>query len=251
MLPLLGGVPDKPDPRDRVRVTAPAPVPPQFSLKPHGITTPWDQKQVGACSGYATTAAVQNLFGRLGGAKWEPSPLGLYYWARELAGHTGIDAGAQLRDVMKALVARGVPPAFAHPTADWRAAPDQRCQDLAAGMRIRDYQRIPVGPDAPTEMCAYLHQEQLPLIVAVRVHASIYKGPVNFAGVIQLPVPGDVVIGWHALMVDSYDTDTQRFSGWNSWGKAWGWGGRFSLPFEYFQRYDLAADVWSFSPGYW
>lgn len=227
-------------------------MPDKFSLQAYGPTTPWDQKQVGACTAYATTAAVQGLFGRLNGAQtWEPAPLGIYYWTRELAGETGIDNGAQLRDVMKALTQRGIPPLFAHPTKDWRLAPDQRCQDLAAGMRIKEYQRIPVSATAPQEMCRYLHQEKLPLVVAIQVFDSIYKGPVSFAGEIQMPGLTDTSIGWHALMIDSYDTTTQRFSGWNSWGKQWGWGGRFSLPFEYFQLLFLSADVWSFSPGYW
>ena len=251
-LPPLGAIPDRTDSRDRIRVTAPIPPPDQFSLQVHGVKTPWHQGQTGSCTGHAAAVAIQNLFGRLDARRvWEPSPFGIYYWTREIAGETTIDRGAQLRDVMKALTQRGVPPLFAHPTMDWRVAPDKRCQDLAYTLRIQGYERILIGPATPQEMCAYLHQEQLPLIVAVQVFASIYKSPVSYAGEIQVPGPTDTSVGWHALMIDAYDTNTQRFSGWNSWGKAWGWGGRFSLPFEYFQRPDLAADVWTFSPGYW
>ena len=251
-LPSLGAIPDRPDPRDRIRVTAPIPPPDQFSLQPHGVKTPWHQGQTGSCTGHAVAVAIQNLFGRLDAHRvWEPAPLGIYYWTRELAGEAGIDNGAQLRDVMRTIAQRGVPPRFAHPTQDWRVAPNQRCQDLAGMLRIKDYARIPVGPEAPQEMCRYLHQEQLPLVIAIQVFNSIYHAPVNYAGEIQMPTPEDPPLSWHALMIDAYDTNTERFSGWNSWGKKWGWGGRFSLPFAYFTRPDLAADVWTFSPGYW
>lgn len=251
--PALGAIPDKPDPRDYVRVTAVTPVPDTFSLREFGLQSPWNQGQLGACAGYSTAAAIETLFGQLHPGKiWEPSPLYLYYKARELGGNLGTDTGAQLRDMMKVLTEFGVPPLFAHPTLrDWQMPPTPLADELAGTLKIKDYQRILVGPDAPTEMMKCLYQERLPLIVAVKVFDTIYGKQTSYDGKVLLPGPEDKSLGYHALMCDEFDATTQRFSGWNSWGQAWGWGGRFSLPFEWFRRWDLTADIWSFSTRYW
>ena len=250
--PRLGAIPDTPDPRDRVRVTAPLPTPDAFSLQEFGVTVPWNQGQVGACGSYSTAAAIECLFGQLHPGKiWEPSPLYLYYKARELAGTVGTDSGVQLRDMMKVLTDCGVPPLFAHPTLkDWQLQPTAQADELAGMLKIKDYQRILVGPAAPDEMTRCLHQERLPLIIAVRADDRFYNRQVSYDGKIMMPDGTEKVIGMHAMMLDAFDKTTQRFSGWNSWG-TWGWGGRFSIPFEWFQHPELASDVWSFSTRYW
>jgi len=249
----FGAIPDTPDPRDYVRVTAPSPIPDVFSLKDFGIQTPWNQGDVGACVGYSAAAAVVCLFGQLHPGKiWEPAPLYLYYRARELGGNVDVDSGTSVRDMMKVLTEYGVPPLFAHPTLkDWRLQPSARADELAGLLKIKDYQRILVGPGAPDEMTRYLYQERLPLIIAVRVHDTIYNKSISYDGNIPMPAGTEKFLGYHALIIDSYDITTQRFHGWNSWGQVWGWGGRFSLPFEWFQRYDLTCDIWSFSSRYW
>jgi hypothetical protein len=251
--PRLGAIPDKPDSRDYIRVTATAPVPDAFSLQEFGPQSPWNQGQVGACGGYAATAAIETLFGQLHPGKiWEPAPLYLYYKAREIGGTVDVDSGVQLRDMMKALTTCGVPPLFAHPTLrDWTLKPTSQADDLAGMLKIKDYQRVLVGPTAPDEIMKCLHQERLPLIIAINAFDTIYGKQVSYDGRIQLPGPNDKSLGYHALMLDSYDITTQTFGGWNSWGSGWGWGGRFSLPFEWFQRFDLVSDIWSFTSLYW
>jgi hypothetical protein len=249
----LGAIPDRPDPRDYIRATAPAPLPDVFSLQEFGLRTPWNQGQIGACSGYSTAAALETLFGQLHPGKlWAPAPLYLYYKARELGGTVDQDTGAALRDMMKVLVRSGVAPLFVHPTlTDWRLPPSARAEELAGTLKIKDYQRILVDRNTPTEMMRCLHQERLPLIVSVQVFSSVYGKSTSYAGEIPLPTPEDTALGFHALMIDAYDVTKQCFSGWNSWGKQWGWGGRFSLPFEWLQRWDLTSDIWSFSTRYW
>ncbi len=248
----LGGTPDTPDPRDYVRATAAAPVPEIFSLQQHGIRVPWNQGSVASCTGFSTTAALENLFGRLHPDRnWQPSPLYLYYKARQLGGNVDADNGAQLRNVMRTLSDSGVPPLFAHPTlTDWRAPPTPEADRLASLLKIRDYQRILIGPTAPQEIRRFLHQEQLPVVATIQVYDTIYSSSVAYDGNINLPTPTSKSIGYHAIMCDAYDDTTQRFSGWNSWGR-WGWGGRFSLPYEWFTRFELVSDIWTFSPVYW
>jgi aminopeptidase C len=134
---------------------------------------------------------------------------------------------------------------------NWAQPPTQQADQMAAMLRIKDYQRILVGPDTPVEMQRCLCQEKLPILIAVAVYDTIYGKQVSYDGTINLPAPGDTLLGAHAMFVDAFDGTTQRFQGWNSWGNAWGWGGRFSIPFEWFTRPDLTYDVWSFSALYW
>jgi hypothetical protein len=207
----------------------------------------------GNCTGCATASMITNLFGRLAPtARWDPSPLFLYYKAREMDGLHFEDGGAHLRSMMKVLQKVGVAPMSVHSTmTDWRQAPSAEAVTVASWLKIRDYQRILVGPDAPLEMMRTLHQEQLPLVIAVQVYANVNSSAVRYYGDIPLPAPGEASVGAHAMMCDGYDAEKQRFYGWNSWGRTWGMGGRFSLPFEYFQRWDLCHDIWSVTPDYW
>ncbi len=196
---------------------------------------------------------IANVYGRLHPGKgWDASPLWIYYKARERGGLLAVDRGAHLRDVMKTLQQDGIAPLFAHPTmTDWRLPPTPDADRLAGYMKIKDYQRIPVDPVAPDTMQRCLAHESLPLLVAVNLFQNVNSPQVRFDGHIPMPIAEDQIYGPHAMLVDGYDRATRRFSGWNSWGKTWGDGGRFTLPFEYFSRPDLAFDIWTLSFAYW
>lgn len=196
---------------------------------------------------------LSNVYGRLHpGQGWEASPLWIYYKARERGGMLGVDRGAYLRDVMKTLHQDGIAPTFAHPTmTDWQAKPEAEADRLAAMMKIRDYQRIPVGYDAPRHMQRCLAHESLPLLIAAQLFDNVMSPQVRYDGHVPMPADNAAIVGAHAMMIDAYDATIGRFYGWNSWGSKWGAGGRFSLPFGYFERPDLVFDIWTLSFAYW
>ena len=140
----------------------------------------------------------------------------------------------------------------AHSTlTDWRLAPSKEAIELASFVKIKDYQRIMPLPGAPLVMMQTLHQERLPILIGIQLFASANSVATRYDGEIQMPKPGESSLGGHAMMIDGYDMRTGRFYGWNSWGKSWGRGGRFSLPFEYFENPALCFDIWTVSYKYW
>ena len=63
-------------------------------------------------------------------------------------------------------------------------------------------------------------------------------------GVIELPAPGDKIVGVHDIAIGSYDEDRHCFVFVNTWGQGWGDGGIGYLPYEYFDRY--VVESWTF-----
>ena len=107
-----GRIPDLPDQRDTLFAAVPKPravVPPSLDLRStnYGID---DQGQLGACVGHGTEGAFRNLLRHEGVADFAGSRLGLYYCARAIENDTAQDAGAQIRDGVKAAANTGVMP---------------------------------------------------------------------------------------------------------------------------------------------
>lgn len=248
----LGVIPDTFDGRDYIKVPHTGPLKERIDLSAHGRQEAWYQGRVGSCTGFASAALVRNLYGRLSpeGA-WDPAPLWIYWHARKFYGTVDRDSGAPLRCVMRAMHKVGIAPLQVHPTLDdWRIEPSHTADAVAGLLKIRDYQRIIVGPGAPEAMMSCLCHESLPLLVAVNLFWHAQNGAAG-SGELRMPVPGEGRVGGHAMMIDGYDMATQRFYGWNSWGKTWGKRGRFSIPFEAFTSFDTAIDIWTFSFRYW
>ncbi len=108
-----GWMPDLPDVRDHMYaapVAMMATLPPKVDLRPH-CPTPYDQGQLGSCTGNAIAGAVQ--FEREKQhltPDFVPSRLFIYYGERVIEGTIGTDAGAQIRDGIKVVAKQGVPP---------------------------------------------------------------------------------------------------------------------------------------------
>lgn len=251
--PRLGFIPDRPDSRDLVRVLKANNAPAAFSLRDRGRTTALDQQHISACTGYSASAMMSCLHGTFRSGKlWEASPLFVYYKARQLFGTVGYDSGATMRDTMKVLHQFGVCPLSEHPDLyDWRKPPSAEAERMASLMRVKDYQRILVGSDTPEVMIDTLFREQLPILVGVWLFPSSNTAKVRFTGDIPMPEETETSTGGHAMMIDAYDQEKRRFYGWNSWGRGWGAGGRFSLPFEYFSSDKTCLDIWTVTYRYW
>src|SRR5436305_14559228 len=112
----LGWRPDAPDPRDLVRAVRPPahPLPLHVDLRPSQPPIR-DQGQLGSCTSFAVGGVYEAALMRSGKADVDPSHLFIYYCERQLEHDVAQDAGAQLRDGMKAMAKFGVPPEDAWP----------------------------------------------------------------------------------------------------------------------------------------
>jgi C1A family cysteine protease len=64
-------------------------------------------------------------------------------------------------------------------------------------------------------------------------------------GTVPMPTWHDDVLGGHAITAVGYDDATSRFHVANSWGRAWGNAGYFTLPYQYLLDSDLSDDFWN------
>jgi len=99
-----GRIPDLPDQRDHLFAHVPRPraaLPASLDLcsKNYGID---DQGQLGSCVGHGTEGAFRNLLAHEGVADFAGSHIDVYYCARAIEHDTMQDAGAQIRDGVKA-----------------------------------------------------------------------------------------------------------------------------------------------------
>ena len=71
------------------------------------------------------------------------------------------------------------------------------------------------------------------------------SGNFGSARSLNMPTPGERVLGDHAVVAVGYDDSTNRLIVRNSWGKKFGLGGYFTMPYAYLLKEDLSADFWN------
>jgi len=76
------------------------------------------------------------------------------------------------------------------------------------------------------------------------VYESFESQQVAQSGVVQMPQPGERVLGGHAVVAVGYQDAAKRFIVRNSWGPAWGMKGYFTMPYDYLANRDLSDDFW-------
>ena len=84
-----------------------------------------------------------------------------------------------------------------------------------------------------------------PFVVGFSVYESFESDLVATTGDVPMPDPSEQLLGGHAVLVVGYDDATQRFHLRNSWGRGWGVGGYFTMPYAYLTSADLADDFWT------
>jgi C1A family cysteine protease len=212
-----------------------------------------DQGDLGSCTANAGVGLIEYFERRAFGKYLDASRLFLYKATRTLAGDKG-DTGAQLRDTMKALVLFGVPPEQYYPydINQFDQEPSAFCYAFAQRYKAVQYYRLD-PPGTPlfkrlniikTNLAA-----NLPSMFGFTVYSSIYDAT-NKPGEIPYPVPGDKVVGGHAVVAIGYD-DSMKIGITkgallirNSWGETWGEKGYGWLPYKYIED-GLADDFWS------
>lgn len=237
---------DIPDHRDHYYAAPPLPLsklPIQIDLRKR-CPAIYDQGQLGSCTANAIGAAMQ-FERRKQHLKpdFVPSRLFLYYNERALEHSIQSDAGAQIRDGIKCVAKLGD-----CPETEWPYLPD-RFADKPSAVCFKDalkyqavqYQRVPQTLNQLKGCLA----SGYPFVFGFSVYDSFESAAVAQTGSAPMPSSKERLLGGHAVLAVGYDDATQRFTVRNSWGKAWGMQGYFTLPYAYLADASLSADLWT------
>jgi C1A family cysteine protease len=202
-----------------------------------------DQKNIGSCVGNAAVGALEHLDVR-GDGKWtDLSRLFVYWFARDLQGWAAQDSGCFIRDAVKVLAQRGVPPESAWPydVRKWAKKPGVSPQRKAASHKIKDYHRIDMFPDIFAAL-----GEGLPVIFGMSVYDSFVSAETARSGVVPMPNPKtEAMVGGHAMLIVGCRAKTRTMLVRNSWGKDWGQAGYCEIPYAMFDPVGkYVDDLW-------
>jgi C1A family cysteine protease len=241
--PVYGWVPDLPDRRDvlfgAVRAV-PAVLPPRVDLRE--LCSPVeDQGNLGSCTGNALIGALEFLEKKNRVPFVDLSRLFVYYNERVLEGTVHSDSGAMIRDGIKTLKNQGVCTEKKWPylIAKFAAKPTVACFREALDHQITSYERI-----LTLEQMRACLAEGFPFVFGFTVYESFESAEVAKTGTVEMPQPGERVVGGHAVLAVGYDDASSRIVVRNSWGTAWGRLGYFTLPYEYVTDRNLSDDFW-------
>ncbi|MFS1538530.1 MAG: C1 family peptidase [Candidatus Phlomobacter fragariae] len=253
----LGYIPDIPDIRDihyLPNETLIHRLPPAVDLTPSFPV--YNQGRIGSCTANALAGAVQ--YERLAHKEtpnFTPSRLFIYYNERVIEGSVDYDAGAMLRDGIKALHKAGVCPENEWPYDDAppvqdggefpasslaKKKPNASCYQEAVKYVITRYERI---HQDITHLKTCL-ADGYPFVFGFTIYDSWLNNKQPPATHIPLPGQDDKPIGGHAVLCVGYDDRTQLFRIRNSWGDGVGDKGYFFMPYDYMTHRQLASDFW-------
>lgn len=256
----LGWRPDKPDHRDRRRAAGDSSIlaglPPAATLPGAEQFLPpiRDQGEQGSCVGHAIAQAIQYKRSAMGQEPLVMSPRFAYYNARLIEGNTGTDAGAEIRDGIKAVHKVGLCDEGSCPYDD--TVVSQRPSPLAYRRAQRDilrgYQRLN-SADIAEIKSSIVNGD--PVVFGFSTFENLDGEEVANTGLLTMP-EGEMTGGhavWAVGFDDAWDTgESDPGALWiaNSWGNQWGAAGPNGergylwMPYQYATNLDLADDFW-------
>jgi hypothetical protein len=245
-----GWVPDIPDKRDQVyKLTRPIHTPAFIDLR--GLCPPiYDQGLLGSCTANAISAAI--YFDRMKQKlvpDFIPSRLFIYYNERSIEGTIESDAGAMIRDGIKSVATQGVCPEGAvegfvgwnYTPEDFKVKPPPICYRQALKYLTVDYSRVPQNRNSMRQCLA----SGYPFIFGFSVYPSFEGEEVARTGILGMPGSNEAQLGGHAVLAVGYDDSKEVLIVRNSWGLEWGDNGHFTIPYDYLEDVNLAADLWT------
>jgi len=242
----LGWLPDLPDVRDHM-FAAPmnvmATLPPSVDLRSK-FPPCYDQGQLGSCTGNAIAGSVQfERRKQMLSPDFIPSRLFIYYNERVIEGTVNTDAGAQIRDGIKAVNKQGVcsEKTWPYVIGKFTNKPSAAAYKEAAKHTVTSYSRV---ARTLTQMKGCL-AAGFPFVYGFTVYESFESAAVAKTGKVPMPKPGEKVLGGHAVLAVGYDDKQDRFITRNSWGPSWGQKGYFTMPYAYLTEPNLSDDFWT------
>ncbi|MGJ5630621.1 peptidoglycan-binding protein [Nostoc sp. CALU 1950] len=223
-----------------------------------------DQGSLDSCTAHAGVALMEYFEKRSFDRYVDASRLFLYKATRNLMHRKG-DAGASLRETMRAMALFGVPPEEYWPYKEdkFDVEPTPFCYSFGQSYQALKYFRL--NPLGTTENILLFRIKTalaagFPCAFGFTMYYSIED--LNPSGYIPYPVKNDKVKGGHAVVAVGYDDHkvienadgSQRSQGAllirNCWGTRWGEGGYGWLPYDYVLK-GLTNDWWSLLKSKW
>jgi C1A family cysteine protease len=219
--------------------------PPTLALQSSVDLRPWctpveNQGNIGSCTGQAITSAIEIILKKKGKAL-ELSRLFVYYQERLLEGTTRIDAGAYLRDGIKACYTWGTPQErlWAYNTRLFATKPSQPAYTEALTRKITRYERCTNFESVKAALAS-----GSPVVVGFVVYQSFLSTVVSRTGRMPYPSTREQALGGHAVCLVGYNDATKTFIAKNSWGSGWGDRGYFYMPYQVIQNQQMSSDFW-------
>ena len=237
-----GRKPDLPDQRDflfAARPEAIAPFPQRYRAFNYGID---DQGQLGSCVGHGVEGSYRQLLHRENIHDYVGSRLGVYYCARAIEGTIPFDAGAQIRDGVKAISLYGVMPDALWPYDITQFANQPPETAYVAATKHIAIQYHSVDNTSYDEICSAIYQNSN-LIIGITVYESFESSSVARNGMVPMPAANERVLGGHCMRAIGYTEKNLIVA--NSWGTGWGDFGLCYLPKAYVTNPNLASDFWT------
>jgi len=203
----------------------------------------YDQGRLGSCTGNAVAACVEYALIKQKATVFIPSRLFIYYNERVLEGSVNDDAGAEIRDGIKAVSQWGVCPETDWPydVSKFAVKPSDKAYQDATKDVVTNYKSVPQNLGAMQVVLAGGY----PIVFGFTVYESFESQYVASTGNVPMPGANEQPIGGHAVVLVGYDAHQKIFHVRNSWGSSWGNKGYFQMPFAYVTNPQLAADFWA------
>jgi C1A family cysteine protease len=203
----------------------------------------YDQKRLNSCTANAIAAAVEfDLMKEKRERVIFPSRLFLYYNSRAVERKERSNEGVYIRDAIKAVARLGDCPESLWPYIEHRFAirPPKKCYEKALKYKAVQYYRVHRDLDDLRACLA----SGYPFVFGFSAHEK-FLDVVKHTGTLKMPMPGEKLIGKHAVLAVGYSDPRRRLVVRNSWGPRFGLKGYFTMPYEYLLVEDLTADFWT------
>jgi C1A family cysteine protease len=210
-----------------------------------------NQGQLGSCTANAIAFALQFEMMRQNFlTPFPPSRLLIYYMEREKEGNVNEDSGAEIRDGIKVIAAKGVTGEqdWPYDVARFTEKPPEQAFRNALTFNALTQRNI---------LYQTLNQDMnhikgclvsgWPSIFGFEVYESFESEEVSKTGMAPMPGHGEKMVGGHAVCVVGYDDSKQSWICSNWWGEDWGDKGYFYLPYEYLTNRSISSDFWKIS----
>lgn len=204
-----------------------------------------NQGRLGSCTSNAWAGLLEYnecKLGMTGSLYYDMSRLFIYYNTREKMGTIHRDSGASLRDGADVIAKFGVcsEKLWEYDEGKFTEKPIDEAYVSALPNHIHNYYSI----QTLDEMKTAISNGQC-FVFGFLVYPYFESPEMAVSGVLRLPSPDERCMGGHAVMAVGYDDSEQMFLIRNSWGKEWGRGGYFKMPYEYIGNPKLASDFWT------
>lgn len=245
---IYGWLPDIPDQRDHLYGAVrkiPKTLPAKMDLRL--LCSPVeDQQDLGSCTANALAGALEFLMRRDKVTFADMSRLFIYYNERVIEHSVKTDAGAMIRDGIKTLAKQGActEKHWPYDIARFAVKPTKACYSVALKYQILSYSRLSSLDEMRTCLA-----EGFPFVFGFSVYDSFETQQVAKNGVVNMPKPGERMLGGHAVLGVGYDDAAKRVIVRNSWGAGWGRKGYFTMPYDYLADRNLSDDFWTVRRG--